>query len=99
MSATVLIAELALFPGQLDAYLDRGLRHRAIVLEQEVHCRQFDILVNNEKENSVILYEVYDDMAALEHHRQTAHMAAYQEDTKPMVKARNLTITTRASER
>lgn len=98
MSETVLIAELTIFPGQMEAYLERGRRHRDMVLEREARCRQFDILVNNEKENSVILHEVYDDMAALGHHRQTEYMAAYQEDTKSMVEKRSLSITTRSNE-
>ncbi|MCZ6604647.1 MAG: putative quinol monooxygenase [Alphaproteobacteria bacterium] len=93
MSQTVLIAELIIVPGQLENYLTRGRRHRETVLASEPHCRQFDILVNAEKENSVFLYEVYDDMAALAFHRQTSHMAAYQADTKPMVRTRILTLT------
>ena len=98
MSKTVLIAELDIVPGQLEAYLTRGRRHRETVLASEPHCRQFDILVNAEKENSVFLYEVYDDMAALEHHRGTDYMAAYLSDTKPMVEGRVLKLTTLESE-
>lgn len=93
MSATVLIAELIIVPGQLDNYLARGRRHRETVLAAEPHCRQFDILVNTGKENSVFLYEVYDDEAALEHHRQTDYMAAYLADTKQMVIERIRTVT------
>jgi hypothetical protein len=41
------------------------------------------------RENGVFLYEVYDNAAALESHRQTAHFKKYAATTKDMVTKRD----------
>jgi quinol monooxygenase YgiN len=85
MSAIVLLVELTLHPGRRDEYLARARRHRETVLAQEPGCRAFEIVLPDGEENEVILYEVYDDEPALEHHANTPYMNAYRDDTAPMI--------------
>lgn len=89
--AIILHVELTLHPEHRDAYLDLARAHRGRVLEKEAGCSRFDISVEEDNENLVRLYEVYDDAAAVEHHVQTPYMNAYREETAPMIADRKLT--------
>ena len=92
MSAIVLVVELTLVPGSKDNFLARVRRHREIVLKEEPGCRQFDVLVPDDRADTVLLHEVYDDQAAFDAHMETPHMKAYREDTGPMVADRRRTL-------
>ena len=88
MSAIVLFVELDIEPGQREAFIARARTHRDNVLANEPGCQRFDISVPDDDDNAVRLYEVYADQAAFEHHMGTDYMAAYREDTGPMVAGR-----------
>src|SRR5712671_6906181 len=51
---------------------------------KEPGCRQFDVLVEDSNPHHVFLYEVYDNAAALEAHRATAHFKTYAETAARM---------------
>jgi quinol monooxygenase YgiN len=72
-------------PKYLEAIKDNGAN-----AVKEPGCRVFNITVLNSNPNHVFLYEVYDNEAALEAHRQTPHFKKYQEATKGMVADRVL---------
>jgi (4S)-4-hydroxy-5-phosphonooxypentane-2,3-dione isomerase len=69
-------------------------KFKAAILEnaassvKEPGCRQFDVLFEDGDPHHVFLYEVYDDAAALEAHRATAHFKKYWEATAPMIAKR-----------
>ena len=85
MSKIALAVTLTLAPGQRDRFLERVRQQKETSLEQEAGCIQFDILVPEEEENEVLLYEVYADDAAVETHLATSHMKEYLEETGPWV--------------
>jgi (4S)-4-hydroxy-5-phosphonooxypentane-2,3-dione isomerase len=85
MSTIALLVELTLRAGQKDAYIARAGRHRAAVLDNEPGCRRFDIMVPDDGADTVMLYELYDNAAALEAHMQTPYMKAYLDETAPMI--------------
>lgn len=91
MTAIVLHVELTLHAEHRDAYLTRALQHRENVRANEPACQRFEISVEEDNQNLVRLYEVYDDQAAVEHHMQTPYMIAYREETAPMIADRKLT--------
>jgi quinol monooxygenase YgiN len=88
MSTFALVVELELKPDQKEAFLARARRHREIVLAEEAGCHRFDLLVPEENGETVFLYEVYADQAALDAHFETPYMKQYLEDTGPMVAKR-----------
>jgi quinol monooxygenase YgiN len=88
MSTFALVVELELKPGQMDAFLARARTHRDTVLAKEAGCERFDLLTPREAGNTVFLYEVYADQAALDAHFETPYMKQYLEDTGPMVASR-----------
>jgi len=91
MSAVVLLVELTLQPGRREDFLARVRRHRDTVLAEEPGCERFDVVLPEESGDTVYLYEVYADEAALEHHAGTPYMAAYRDDTGPMIADRKRT--------
>lgn len=91
MTAIVIHVELTLHAEHRDAYLARALQHKENVSAQEPGCQRFEISVEEDNQNVVRLYEVYDDEAAVQHHMQTPYMVAYREETTPMIAERKLT--------
>lgn len=85
MTAIVIHVELTLHPEHRDAYIARALQHKQNVEAGEPGCQRFEISVEEDNDNVVRLYEVYDDEAAVQHHMQTPYMNAYREDTGPMI--------------
>ena len=73
MSSLVLLVELTINAGRMDAFLARAREHRSNVLSHEPDCKGFELLVPTEDGDTVFLYEVYADDAALEAHRQAPH--------------------------
>ena len=96
MSAHALVVEIRPHPGKKAALLARLAQHRANVLGNEPGCLRFDILESQDDEDTLFLYEVYEDAAALEAHGRTAHFQAYREDTGPMIAERRRTLCTLA---
>lgn len=88
MPAIALVVEIETVPGRREAFLARLGQHRARVLAEEPGCRQFDVLVGEESDDVVVLYEVYEDRAALEAHGHTAYFQAYRADTDAMIARR-----------
>lgn len=90
MSAVVLFVELKIAPGQRDNFVARARRHRDNVLKNEAACQRFDISVLEDSDDTVRLYEVYDDEAAFDHHMNTPYMQEYRADTGEWVAERKL---------
>jgi (4S)-4-hydroxy-5-phosphonooxypentane-2,3-dione isomerase len=54
-------------------------------VREEPGCRQFDVLEPTREKDRVVLYEVYDDRAAFETHLKSAHFAAFDKASAPLV--------------
>ena len=92
--ALSLFVTTTLKQGMRDKFVDISTGHRGRVLEREPGCHCFDILLPEEEENQVCLYEVYEDQAAFDLHVGTDYMAAYREQTGYMVMGRDRVIST-----
>ena len=88
MSAIVMLVDLKLHPGKRDEYLTRARRHRETVLAREPGCKAFEIVLPDDDADAIVLYEVYEDEAAFEHHGNTEYMKSYRDDTAPLTAAR-----------
>ena len=76
MSRLVNLVHVKVAEGYLDKIQDAMLANaRNSVLEEK--CHQFDVVVSKEDDHRLIFYEVYEDEAALDAHRETAHFQAY----------------------
>jgi (4S)-4-hydroxy-5-phosphonooxypentane-2,3-dione isomerase len=75
--------------GQIDNYL-AALKENGAASVQEPGCREFNITVSQKDPNHVFIFEVYDNAAAVEAHRQTDHFKKYAAATKDLVAKRDL---------
>lgn len=76
--AFVVIAEFAIKPDRLDAFLALARDDAAHSLADEPGCRQFDVATTGAGEVSVVFYEVYDDRAAFDRHLETPHLQRFR---------------------
>ncbi|MDA0653031.1 MAG: putative quinol monooxygenase [Proteobacteria bacterium] len=92
--ALSLFVTITLKPGTRDKFVEVATGHRGRVLDREPGCHRFDILLPDDAENQVCLYEVYEDQAAFDLHGGTDYMAAYREQTGDMVAGRDRVMST-----
>ena len=76
-------------PGETNKYLT-ALRENGAEAVKEPGCRVFNIHVRANDPNHVFIYEVYENAAALEAHRQTPHFKKYAATTANMVAKREV---------
>lgn len=81
--------DLVIVPSELPKFLD-AIKENGANAVKEPGCREFNITVLANNPNHVFLFEVYDNEAALEAHRQTPHFKKYQAATQGMVADRNV---------
>lgn len=76
--------------GEIKDYLQLAHQHKARVLENEPGGQQFDILIPDDSENRVHLFEVYDDEVALKIHMTSDYMQTYRKTSAPMLANRHI---------
>jgi autoinducer 2-degrading protein len=91
MSKVAIIPVFKVHTDQYEAFLKRVRQQRDDCLQHEPGCLHFDVLTHGDGE-TVTLYEVYSDAAALEKHRTYPHFHSFKADTGPMV--RNVEVQT-----
>jgi quinol monooxygenase YgiN len=91
----VIIAEFEVKEDKLGQFLDLARTDAAQSVANEPGCRQFDVTLDREHSNRVVLYEIYDDEAAFDAHLQTPHLAAFQAGIEDLVVSRQVRRLTR----
>jgi quinol monooxygenase YgiN len=66
----------------------------AASLEREPGCLRFDVCVDGDDPNRVLLYEVYEDEAAFDAHLKTPHFAVWRAAADECVERLERTLTT-----
>jgi quinol monooxygenase YgiN len=88
-SQPLAVVAVDIVPGQIDNYLS-AIKENGAAAVKEPGCREFNISISEKDPNHVLLFEVYEDAAALEAHRATDHFKKYAATTKDMVAKRDL---------
>ncbi len=91
MSKVVINAEITTHEGHFDEFMETMKAHAA-ASRKEPGCERFDVIVPREAENTLIVYEIYENQAALDAHAGSERFAAYREATAHMVAGRTLRI-------
>lgn len=87
----MIIVDFRLKPGSRDAFR-RLIDENAIAsVRGEPGCRRFDVLEPAGTMDQIVLYEIYDDRAAFDAHRRTAHFAAFDGASATYVKSKSIT--------
>ena len=91
----VIIAEFEVKPDKLEQFLDLARTDASHSVEREPGCRQFDVTLDREQPNRVVLYEIYDDEAAFDAHLKTPHLAAFRAGIESLIVSRQVRRLTR----
>jgi quinol monooxygenase YgiN len=75
--AFVIVAEFEVHPDKMDRFLELVREDARLSVQNEPGCSQFDVTVQEDAPNRVLLYEFYDDAAAFDAHMQTPHLKAF----------------------
>jgi (4S)-4-hydroxy-5-phosphonooxypentane-2,3-dione isomerase len=88
-SLFVNVVELDIVPAELDKFI-AAIKENGAAAVKEPGCREFNIIVSQKNPNHIMLFEVYDNVAALDAYRVTDHFKKYQATTKDMVAYREV---------
>ena len=91
----VIIAEFEIKPDKLERFLALARTDASESVAKEPGCRQFEVTLDREQPNRVVLYEVYDDAAAFDAHLETPHLAAFRAGIEHLILSRHVRRLTR----
>ncbi|MDH3762567.1 MAG: antibiotic biosynthesis monooxygenase [Gammaproteobacteria bacterium] len=69
----VVIVEFTIHAAHFEDFVTRVRQQAENSLRQETDCHQFDVCINPEQDNRLLLYEVYTDRSAFDGHLASAH--------------------------
>jgi autoinducer 2-degrading protein len=81
MSKLVIMGTIEVAPGKRDRFLPLLMAHRARSLKDEPGTLQFEVVLPREDDSRVLLYEVYQDDAAFELHRNSPSIAQWRQES------------------
>ena len=85
MPKLAIMATLEVAPGKKDQLASLLMAHRARCLKDEPGTLQFDVLLPREDDARILVYEVYQDDAAFEVHRNAPSIAQWRQEAAGMV--------------
>jgi quinol monooxygenase YgiN len=91
----VVIAEFEVKPDKLEQFLELARTDASQSVAKEPGCHQFDVTLDREQPNRVVLYEVYENQAAFDVHLETPHLAAFRAGIENLVVSRHVRRLTR----
>lgn len=77
----VLVAKYTCKPGNREKVLEQLRKMSPLVAKTEPGCKLYQASISTENENLILLYEHYQDQAALAAHRETPHFKEIIEGT------------------
>src|SRR5277367_1482891 len=81
MSKLVIMGAIEVAPGKRNQVLPLLMAHRARCLKDEPGTLQFEVVLPREDDSRILIYEVYQDDAAFEVHRNAPSRAQWLKDT------------------
>jgi (4S)-4-hydroxy-5-phosphonooxypentane-2,3-dione isomerase len=91
MSKIAIVGQISSKPGQFPAYLTQMTEH-ARASRKEPGCLRFDVAVPRKTENTLYIYEIWRDQAALDVHAGSERMKTYRAATKELVAESRITL-------
>ena len=88
MSDFVIVVDFRLKAGALGAFRPLVDANARASVADEPGCRRFDVVEPEGEPDRVLLYEIYDDEAAFAAHLATAHYAAFDAESGPLVESK-----------
>lgn len=85
MDGFVILVEFRLEPGMQGRFLEVVTPNAQASVRDEPGCRRFDILLPQQEDDCIWLYEIYDDEDAFAAHLATPHFAKFKDASEPIV--------------
>ena len=85
-----LMVEFGVKPARRDDFLALMRSHAKMTLDSEPGCEQFDVLDPTEASDSVFLYELYTDKAAVDAHMNSALLASTRGSYDDMITSKRV---------
>ena len=79
-------------PACLDEFLPIMRKNAAASLANEAGCHQFDITQDPQAPTKIFLYELYDDAAAFDLHKQARHYLDFNQAIDGMILAKSVRL-------
>ena len=86
----VVVVEFTLNPGFSTQFRERVRRQAEDSLELEADCQVFDVCVDPERDNFVLLYEIYTNRAAFDRHLASAHFLDFDASVRDCIAAKQV---------
>lgn len=86
----VIVAEFKVKADQIETFARLIDRQAKESVELEEACHQFDVCQAENDASHFLLYELYDDRAAFDKHRQMAHTTRVLAEVEPMLRERSI---------
>lgn len=74
----------------MPAFMPLMLANAEASLSGEPGCNQFDVMVPQQSDGTVCLFETYDSQAAFSEHLESAHFKRFSAATGQMIKSRKI---------
>jgi quinol monooxygenase YgiN len=91
----VITVEFQIKPAHRESFMREMAANAIASVEREPGCRQFDVCVSGDDPNKVFLYEIYDDRAAFDAHKQMPHFLSFDTTVKDWVARKTVASWTR----
>ena len=91
MSGYAIIVDFRLKPGAHEAFRRLIDANARLSVETEAGCRRFDVLEPQDEHDRIVLYEIYDDEAALKAHARSQHFEVFDRESGPLVLSKSVT--------
>ncbi len=94
----VVLVEFVTRSNHAAAFVERVRQQARDSLRNESGCHVFDVCINPERANFVMLYEVYTDRAAFDAHLESAHFRDFDAAVRDWITDKKLTFLERLEE-
>ena len=86
----VLVVEFRIHAAHVPAFAEAIAANARASLESEPGCRRFDVCAGPTEPGLFLLYELYDDEAAVQAHLQSPHLLAFNETSVAWVQHKSV---------
>ena len=91
MSGYAIIVDFGLKPGVMAEFRQLIDANAEDSCRLEPGCRRFDVLVPHGSADRIVLYEIYDDRSAFDHHLTMAHFLSFDQSGAAMIATKTIT--------
>ena len=85
-----LVVEFSVKPELLSDFVELMQSHAALTLKSEPGCEKFEVLVPQENDNCIFLYELYTDSEAVEEHMNSELLASTRGSYDNMINSKRV---------